>query len=98
MRSKALRNAVIFLVVAIFSLASVIALAAEKQEKQHSAVKQWYVIKDSRGRCSVKQAKAPKKNIAGPFATREAALKAKAEKCPKREKAAKKEKPSSTNK
>ena len=75
---KALKHFVILVIVLAFALASGFAVAADKQ---------WYVQKDSKERCSVKQLKGPSdKTIAGPFATQDLAKKAKAEKCPKVEK------------
>lgn len=48
---------------------------------------QWYVLKDKNGVCSVRQLKAKTdKTIAGPYATKQEATKAKEEKCPKPEK------------
>jgi len=51
----------------------------------YAAEKQWVVIKDSTGKCSVKQTSKGKtpKTIAGPFATKEEAKKAKDKECPK---------------
>jgi hypothetical protein len=49
------------------------------------AADQWVVIKDSAGKCSVRQTKGKTpKTIAGPFATKAEAEKAKGEKCPKK--------------
>jgi hypothetical protein len=99
MRGKVFRKTVIFLVVAVFSLTSVLVLAAEKQEKQLKQEKQWVVIKDKAGKCSVHQTTKGKtpKSIAGPFATKEQAEAEKAKLCPKPEKP-KKEMPSPTKK
>ena len=92
MRGKVFRNTVIFLVVAVFSLMSAFALAADKPEKQLKSEKQWVVIKDKNGKCSVRAVTHGKteKTIAGPFATKELAEAAKAKECPKTEKPAKK--------
>lgn len=87
MRSKVFRKTVIFLVVAVFSLMSVIALAAEKQDKPQKSEKQWVVIKDKNGKCAVRAVTHGKteKTIAGPFATKELAEAEKAKVCPKKE-------------
>ncbi len=63
--------------VACFWMITVPAISAE----------QWVVIKDSKGRCSVRTTTKGKtaKTIAGPFATKPEAEKAKAEKCGKPE-------------
>jgi len=92
MKSKVFRNTVIFLVVAVFSLTSAIALAQQKQEKPQKQEKQWVVIKDKNGKCSVRAVTHGKteKTIAGPFATKELAEAAKAKECPKVEKPGKK--------
>jgi hypothetical protein len=75
---KALKHIIILVIVLVFAFASGLAMAAEKQ---------WFVIKDSKERCSVRQLKAATdKTIAGPFATKDQATKAKEEKCPKVEK------------
>jgi hypothetical protein len=92
MRGKVFRKTVIFLVVAVFSLMSAFALAADKPEKQLKSEKQWVVIKDKNGKCSVRAVTHGKteKTIAGPFATKELAEAAKAKECPKTEKPSKK--------
>jgi hypothetical protein len=47
----------------------------------------WVVIQDKTGKCSVKNVKGETpKTIAGPFATKEEAERAKAEKCPAKKK------------
>ncbi len=100
MRSKVFQKAVIFLVVAAFSLVSVIVLAAEKKEKPQKHQKQWVVIKDKKGKCSVHtttKGKTPK-TIAGPFATKEQAEAEKAKLCPKTEKRTKKGAPAAQKK
>ncbi len=75
---RVLKHIVILVIVLAFAFAPSLALAAEKQ---------WFVIKDKNERCSVRQLKgATEKTIAGPFATKDQAEKAKAEKCPKVEK------------
>lgn len=72
-----LKKIAVFFVGVMFALASLPVLAAE----------QWAVIKDSKGRCSVRQVtKKTEKTIAGPFATKAEAEKAKKEKCPPSEK------------
>jgi hypothetical protein len=85
-----LKRIVVLVAVAIFALTcSLCAFAAEKKpEKQtEKQTKQWFVLKDKNGKCSVHQEKAPTPTtIAGPFATKEEAVKAKEEKCPKPEK------------
>ena len=92
MRGKVFRKTVIFLVVAVFSLTSMLVLAAEKQDKQKKQEKQWVVIKDKNDKCSVREVTHGKteKTIAGPFATKELAEAAKAKECPKTEKPVKK--------
>jgi hypothetical protein len=92
MRGKVFRKTVIFLVVAVFSLTSVFVLAAEKQDKQKKQEKQYVVIKDKNGVCSVRAVTHGKteKSIAGPFATKELAEAEKAKLCPKPEKPVKK--------
>ncbi|MGO9566642.1 MAG: hypothetical protein ACLP5H_03775 [Desulfomonilaceae bacterium] len=99
MRGKVFRKTVIFLVVAVFSLMSALVLAADKPEKQQKQEKQWVVIKDKNGKCSVRAVTHGKteKTIAGPFATKELAEAAKAKECPTKEKP-KKEKPAPTKK
>jgi hypothetical protein len=92
MRGKVFRKTVIFLVVAVFSLTSMLVLAAEKQDKPKKQEKQWVVIKDKNDKCSVREVTHGKteKTIAGPFATKELAVAAKAKECPKTEKPVKK--------
>lgn len=75
MRRKLLRILVVLAVALSLSLVTAMALAAD----------QWVVIKDSKGVCKVIKAKAKTaKTIAGPFAKKEDAVKAKEEKCPKK--------------
>lgn len=75
---KALKHIVILVIVLAFALTSGFAVAADKQ---------WYVVKDSKQRCRVIQAKdKTPKSIAGPFATKDLAQKAKDKECPKVEK------------
>lgn len=85
-----LKKSVMLMAVAIFALTcGLCAFAAEKKaEKQtEKQTKQWFVLKDKNGKCSVHQEKGPTPTtIAGPFATKEEAVKAKEEKCPKPEK------------
>lgn len=84
MRGSVLKKIAVLTVVIIFALGSGLALAA--------AEKSWFVQKDKNGVCSVHQLKAKTdKTIAGPFPTKDAAMKAKAEKCPKPEKKSKSE-------
>jgi hypothetical protein len=99
MRGNLFRKTVIFLVVAIFSLTSGLVLAAEK-DKTKKSEKQWVVIKDKNGKCSVRSVTHGKteKSIAGPFATKEQAEAEKAKLCPKPEKPAKKKEVPSTKK
>jgi hypothetical protein len=76
MRGSVLTKIAVLTVVMIFALGSGLALAAEKS---------WFVQKDKNGVCSVHQLKAKTdKTIAGPFPTKDAAMKAKEEKCPKK--------------
>lgn len=72
------RKCLVFMVVAAFMLVSAVAFAQEKQKK-------WVVIKDSKGVCKVIESKKGKtdKTIAGPFATKDEAVKAKEKECPK---------------
>lgn len=59
---------------------------AEGQPKAAKPGKQYYVIKDSKGRCSIRQLeKKSPKSIAGPYATKDEAQKAKDKECPKKE-------------
>ncbi len=75
MKKSLWNNLLILLVITLFCLVSTMALAAEKQ---------WYVLKDSKGTCKVVQLKEKSpKTIAGPFASKADAQKAKAEACPK---------------
>jgi sensor c-di-GMP phosphodiesterase-like protein len=68
-----LKRIVVLMVAVVFALVSLPALAAD----------QWAVIKDSKGRCYVKQVtKKTEKTIAGPFAAKAEAEKAKKEQCP----------------
>jgi hypothetical protein len=84
MRKRFFKKAAILLCALVFSLVSVFAVAAEKQ---------WYVSKDKTGKCSVRQLKDKTASvIAGPFASKEAAKKAKEEKCPKASKSSEKPK------
>ena len=75
MRGSVLKKIAVLTIVIIFALGSGLALAA--------AEKSWFVQKDKNGVCSVHQLKAKTdKTIAGPFPTKDAAMKAKTEKCP----------------
>jgi hypothetical protein len=75
MRNAKLKKTLIFCMTALFLLVSAMALAADKS---------WFVIKDSKGTCKVLQAKErTPKTIAGPFASKAEATKAKEESCPK---------------
>ncbi len=70
------RKAAIVLVVTVFLFVSGLSFAAGKK---------WVVIKDSKGVCKVIQAKdKTPKTVAGPFATKDEAMKAKAAKCGKK--------------
>jgi hypothetical protein len=83
MRSNFLKKATILALALVFALVSTLALAQAKQ---------WFVIKDKNGKCSVHQLKAKTdKTIAGPFATKDEAQKAKAKECPKKDKTQKKQ-------
>ncbi len=76
MRGKTVKRIVVAIVAISFVLGVSLALAAEKS---------WFVQKDKNGVCSVHQLKAKTdKTIAGPFPTKDAAVKAKEEKCPKK--------------
>ena len=80
MRSNPLKRLTVFLLALVFCLVSALSFAA--------AEKQWVVVKDSKGKCSVRsttKGKTPK-TIEGPFATKDEAQKAKAKACPKPEK------------
>ncbi len=69
------KKIIILSVVSTFCLVAAVALAAEKQ---------WYVLKDAKGVCKVVQLKEKSpKTIAGPFASKADAQKAKADACPK---------------
>lgn len=84
MKNSVLKKAAILVIALMFALVSTFALAQAKQ---------WYVQKDKRGVCSVHQLKAKTdKTIAGPFATKDEAKKAKDKECPKKDKAQKKAK------
>lgn len=75
MGKKMWKMIVVFVVALSLSLATTLAFAAE----------QWFVVKDAKGVCRVIKAKAKTaKSIAGPFAKKEDAVKAKEEKCPKK--------------
>jgi len=73
---------VVILLALAFALSVTFAFAAEKKASQ------WFVVQDSKGVCKVIQSSKDKtpKSIAGPFATKEGAAKAKAEKCPPKDK------------
>jgi hypothetical protein len=72
-----LKRIVVLIVGVMFALTSLPVLAAD----------QWGVIKDKNGKCKVISMKkgATPKTIAGPFATKDEASKAKKEKCPSTE-------------
>lgn len=75
MQKSVWKKLLILCVVSLFCVVSAVALAAEKQ---------WYVLKDSKGVCKVVQLKEKSpKTVAGPFAAKADAQKAKAEVCPK---------------
>jgi len=85
MQKSKFTKSLIFLMTGMFLLVSVLAMAAENP---------WFVIKDTRGVCSVRQAKAKTpKTIAGPFATKAEAQKAKEESCAKATPASPKKEP-----
>jgi hypothetical protein len=76
MRSNPLKRLTVFLLALVFCLVSALSFAADKQ---------WVVVKDSKGNCSVRsttKGKTPK-TVEGPFATKAEAEKAKATACPK---------------
>ena len=74
MNGRVLKKLVVFVMVVVFGLVSGLAFAADK----------YVVIKDKKGVCKVIQAKdKTPAYLAGPFPTKEAATKAKEEKCPK---------------
>jgi hypothetical protein len=76
MYGRVMKKTAILLMVAVFLLVSGLSFAAGKK---------WAVIKDSKGVCKVIQVKAKTpKTIAGPFATKAEAMKAKDSKCPKK--------------
>ncbi len=77
MRNSFLKMGIVLLVALSLSLVTAIALAAD----------QWVVVKDAKGMCRVIKAKGKTaKTIAGPFAKKEDAIKARDEKCPKKKK------------
>lgn len=77
MNGRVMKKLVVFLMVTVFALVSGLAFAADK----------YVVIKDKKGVCKVVKAKdKTAKTIAGPFATKAEAQKAKEEKCPKKKK------------
>jgi hypothetical protein len=82
---RSLKKWVVILLALAFALSVTLAFAAEKKSSQ--TVK-WFVTQDKNGVCKViKSAKdKPPTSIAGPFDTQDAAAKAKAEKCPPKEK------------
>lgn len=76
MRGNLLKRLAALLLAMVFCLVCGLSFAAEKH---------WVVVKDNKGKCSVRsttKGKTPK-TIAGPFATKPEAEKAKAEQCPK---------------
>lgn len=76
MRFRFAKKAAIILVVTVFLFMSGLSFAAGQK---------WVVIKDAKGVCKVVQAKdKTPKTIAGPFATKDEAMKAKAAKCEKK--------------
>ena len=73
---RVMKKTVILLVVAVFLLVSGLSFAAGKK---------WALIRDAKGVCKVIQVKdKTPKTIAGPFATKAEAMKAKDTKCPKK--------------
>ena len=83
MRSSFVKKATILAIALMFALVSTLALAQAKQ---------YYVLKSKRGVCSVRLLKAKSATtIAGPFATKEEAQKAKEKECPKKAKTQKKQ-------
>ena len=74
MRGKRITKIAVLTIAIIFGLGATLALAAS----------QWCLDKDKRDRCSVRECKAATKTtIAGPFATKQEAMKAKEDKCGK---------------
>jgi hypothetical protein len=75
MKRSFLKKAAILVVALMFALVSTLAMAQAKQ---------WFVNKDKNGKCSVHEQKAKSATtIAGPFATKDDANKAKEKECPK---------------
>ena len=69
-----MKKLLVFLTVVVFALTASFGLAAGKS---------WFIIKDKNGVCKVIEAeKKTPKTIAGPFASKDAAVKAKEKKCP----------------
>lgn len=101
MRSRVFRKTVIFFVVAVFSMISVIALAADKPDKQQKQDMKWWVLKNKKGVCSLHEGKVKTPTtVAGPFATKPEAEAAKSKECPPKadKPAKKKETPASPQK
>lgn len=78
MKRRTLKKLAVFFVAAVFALVAGLTFAADK----------YVVIKDKKGVCKVIRAKKDKTpaTIAGPYATKAEAQKAKEEKCPKKKK------------
>jgi hypothetical protein len=73
MRGKIVKKIGMLIIAIVFALGAGLALAAQ----------QYCLDRDKNGKCSVRQCKAKTKTtIAGPFATKEEAMKAKAKECP----------------
>ena len=82
---KHLKRFLVIVILVLFALSPIVGIAAEKQ---------YFVIKDKLGRCSVRLLeKKTEKAIAGPFATKAEAQKAKEKECPKAEKKPEKKAP-----
>jgi hypothetical protein len=85
-----MKKYLVILLVATFSVCSVLA---------HAAGKSWFVIKDKNGVCKVIQAKdKTPKTIGGPFTSKDAADKFKTSKCPAAKKSKAKKSSTSTSK
>ncbi len=75
---KHLRKSLVLVILVLFAFSPMLGLAADKQ---------YFVLKDKLGRCSVRQMeKKSETTIAGPFSTKAEAQKAKDRECPKAEK------------
>jgi hypothetical protein len=74
---KGLKRCVVMVILALFACSPALSLAADKQ---------FFIIKDKKGRCYVKEMeKKSPKTIAGPYTTKDEAEKAKDKECAKAE-------------